>query len=95
MQDATASTQTLQELIKAHGFKLAWLAAELGLNSRQALSEGRYASGKIGPHEIDKLAEVLRLPREQVEAAVRESARRYEAAKAGTTPLAQPKGGAA
>jgi len=60
------------------------------------LYRGPLAKGQATPQEIDRLAEVLRLPREQVEAAVRESARRHAQDKAKAAPVAvQPKGGAA
>lgn len=72
----------IHELIRQGGFQVKWVAEQLGIKAA-TLYQGRWASGNLNPLEIDRLAEVLRLPREQVEAAVRESARRHAAAKAG------------
>jgi len=83
------------ELINQQGLRASWVAAQLGIG-RQGFYVSRYATGNLNPLEIDRLAEVLRLPREQVEAAVRESARRHAQDKAKAAPVAvQPKGGAA
>ena len=90
----TAQPLDINELIRSAGLQVKWVAEQLGLRAA-TLYQGRWSSGNLNPLEIDRLAEVLRLPREQVEAAVRESARRHAGAKAAPAPVAQPKGGAA
>ena len=76
-----ATQPNIHELIRKAGFKVKWVAEQLEIRVA-TLYQGRWAAGNLNPLEIDRLAEVLRLPREQVEAAVRESARRSEVAKA-------------
>lgn len=89
-----ATTKDLHELIAEEGMDIVWVASRMPV-SYWRLYRGPLSKGQVTPQEIDRLAEVLRLPREQVEAAVRESARRHAEAKAQPQPLAHPKGGAA
>lgn len=79
--ELTTTAKNLHELIRETARMSLTAVAELMPVSYWRLYEGPLARGLATPIEIDKLAEVLRLPREQVEAAVRESARRHEAIK--------------
>lgn len=78
---ATTQPETLLDLINRLGMSVTFVGKQLGWAAPR-FYQGQVARGLITQLEVDRLAEVLRVDRSVVEAALRENARRHQEAKA-------------